>query len=166
MALANPNAAASFSIATPGDWANIRLPQGERDADDLAAVLADSWPGQASSVEELREMARSLMNAAAALDVLGAYATVLNGHGRLLPASLVINVFPLRGKTLGQVAEELSGGDGAPGREGHAWWTCRRAALSGSSGCGNGASRRMADIPCRCSFSMWPRCRAAARRWC
>lgn len=115
MALANPTAAASFSIATPGDWVSIRLPQGEGAADDLAAALADSWPGPASSVAELREMARSLMNAAAALDVLGAYATVLNDHGRLLPASLVINAFPLRGKSLGQVAEELAGGNGARG---------------------------------------------------
>ncbi len=115
MALANPMAAASFSIATPGDWANIRLPQGEGSADDLALALADSWPGPASSVAELRGMARSLMSAAAALDVLGAYATVLNDHGRLLPASLVINAFPLRGKSLGQVAEELADGNGARG---------------------------------------------------
>lgn len=117
MALASPTAAASFSIATPGDWASIRLPQGEEAADDLAAVLADSWPGPASSVAELRGIARSLMNAAAALDVLGAYATVLNDHGRLLPVSLVINAFPLRGKSLGQVAEELSGGNGAQGAQ-------------------------------------------------
>jgi hypothetical protein len=115
MALANPTTAASFSIATPGDWANIRLLQGEAAADDLAAVLADSWPGPSSSVAELRGIARSLMDAAAALDVLGAYATVLNDHGRLLPASLVINAFPLRGKSLGEVAQELSGGDGARG---------------------------------------------------
>ena len=115
MTLANPTTAASFSIAIPGDWANLRLPQGEQAADDLAASLADAWPGPASSVAELRGIARSLMNAAAALDVLGAYATVLNDHGRLLPASLVINAFPFHGQTLAQVAEQLSGGNGALG---------------------------------------------------
>jgi hypothetical protein len=47
--------------------------------------------------------------------VLCAYATVVNGHGHLLPASLVINVFPFRGQTLGHVAEQLSGDTGALG---------------------------------------------------
>jgi hypothetical protein len=115
MALADPSIAASFSIATPGDWFDIRLPQDEAAANELAARLADSWPEQAGSPGELRGIVRSLVSAAAALDVLCAYATVVNGHGRLLPASLVINAFPLCGKALGQIAEELSGGDGMPG---------------------------------------------------
>lgn len=113
MALADPTVAASFSIATPGDWFDIRLPQDEAAADELAARLADSRPERAGSAEELRGMVRSLVSASAALDVLCAYATVVNGHGRLLPASLVINAFPLRGKSLGLVAEQLSGGHGA-----------------------------------------------------
>jgi hypothetical protein len=115
MALADPTVAASFSIATPGDWFDIRLPKGEAAADELAAGLSDSWPERAGSAEELRGMVRSLVSASAALDVLCAYATVVNGHGRLLPASLVINAFPLRGKSLGHVAEQLSGGNGALG---------------------------------------------------
>ena len=115
MTLADPTIAASFSIATPGDWFDIRLPQGEAAADELAARLADSWPGQASSAEELRAVIRGLVLASAALDVLCAYATVVNGHGRLLPASLVINAFPLRGMTLGEIADELSGADGVSG---------------------------------------------------
>lgn len=115
MALADPTVAASFSIATPGDWFDIRLPQGEAAADELAARLADSWPGPAGSTEELRGAIRGLVIAAAALDVLCAYATVVNALGRLLPASLVINAFPLRGKTLGEIADELSGADGELG---------------------------------------------------
>jgi hypothetical protein len=113
MALANPAIAASFSIATPGDWFDIRLPHGEAAADELAARLAGSWPGEGGPAEELRGIVRSLVTAAAALDVLCAYATLVNGHGRLLPASLVINAFPLRGQALGYVADQLSGADGA-----------------------------------------------------
>ncbi len=113
MALADPTVVASFSIATPGDWFDIRLPQGEAAAGELAARLADSWPGQDSSAEELRGMVRSLVSASAALDVLCAHATVVNGHGRLLPASLVVNAFPLRGESLHHVADQLSGGNGA-----------------------------------------------------
>ena len=113
MTLAAPTIAASFSIATPGDWFDIRLPQGEAAADELAARLADSWPEQVSSAEELRGIVRSLVSASALLDVLCAYATVVNGHGRLLPASLVINAFPCHGKTLDSIADQLSGADGA-----------------------------------------------------
>lgn len=112
MALADPAVAASFRIATPGNWFDIRLPQDEAAADELAAALADSWPGQASS-GDLRKIVHGLVTAATALDVLCAYATLLNGHGRLLPASLVINAFPLRGKSLDYVADQLSGADGA-----------------------------------------------------
>jgi hypothetical protein len=115
MTLADTSIAASFSIATPGDWFNIRMSRSAAAADELTAWLARAWPGLASSPEELDGIVRSLGNAAAALDVLGAYATVLNGHGRLLPASLVINAFPLRGKTLGEIAEQISGGNGAAG---------------------------------------------------
>jgi hypothetical protein len=43
---------------------------------------------------------------------------VLNdGQGHLLPASLVINAFPVHGKTLTQVAEQLSDGSGAAGAQ-------------------------------------------------
>jgi hypothetical protein len=115
MALANPAVAASFSIATLGDWFDIRLPKGETAADELAARLAASWPGEegAAKEEELRDIVRSLVSAAAALDVLCAYATLVTSNGHWLPASLVINAFPLRGKTVVDVADELSGtGDG------------------------------------------------------
>jgi hypothetical protein len=114
MALAD-STTASFSIGTPGDWFDIRLPQDEAATNELAARLADSWPEQVGSPEELRGLVRTLVSAAAALDVLCAYATVVNGHGSPLPASLVVNAFPLRGKSLDHVAEELSGGDGVPG---------------------------------------------------
>ena len=113
MAPSGPTVAASFSIATLGDWFDIRLPQGESAADELAARLAASWPGEdgAEKEQELRDIVRSLVSASAALDVLCAYATLVSSQEYLLPASLVINAFPLGGKTLSQVADELSGAD-------------------------------------------------------
>lgn len=113
MALADPTTVASFRIATPGDWFDIRLPQDAVAEDELAARLASSWPGEASSGEELRGIVHSLVSAATALDVLCAYATLVDGYGRLLPASLVINAFTLGELTLDHLAEQLSGAKSA-----------------------------------------------------
>jgi hypothetical protein len=113
MALADPTTQASFRIATPGNWFDIRLPQGAAAEDELAARLADAWPEETTSGNDLRGIVHNLVSAAAALDVLCAYATLVNGYGRLLPASLVINTFPLGDLTLDQLAEQLSGTDGS-----------------------------------------------------
>jgi hypothetical protein len=100
----------SFTIATPGNWFSIRLPQGDAGADELATQLSEAWPdSQAPAEEELRGLMRSLVSAATALDVLCAYATVFNSGGRWLPASLVVNAFARRGQTLDRIAEQLSG---------------------------------------------------------
>jgi hypothetical protein len=112
MTLADTTTAASFTFATPGDWFDIRLPRGEAAADELAAQLAGSWPAGAVSAEELRSLVRSLVSACAALDVLSAYAIVLNGQGSLLPASVVVNAFPLRGMTLEEITAQLSDAEG------------------------------------------------------
>jgi hypothetical protein len=112
MSPADTTATASFTIATPGNWYDIRLPQGEAAADELAAQLAGSWPDGDRPEEELRGLTRSLVSAATALDVLCAYATVLSSGGHWLPASLVVNAFPRRGHTLSQITEQLSGADG------------------------------------------------------
>ena len=81
-------------------------------ADELAAQLAGSWPDGDGVEEELRGLTRSLVSAAAALDVLCAYATVLSSGGHWLPVSLVVNAFPRRGRTLSQITEQLSSADG------------------------------------------------------
>ncbi len=93
-------AAASFTIATPGNWYDIRLSPGEAAADELAAQLAGSWPDGDRSEDELRGLTRSLVSAATALDVLW------------LPVSLVVNAFPRRGRTLRQITDQLSSSDG------------------------------------------------------
>ena len=112
MATADTTIDTSLAIATPGDWFDIRLPQGEAGADELAAQLIRSWPDEAAPAEELRRLIRTLAAATAALDILCAYATVLKGQGPLLPASLVVNVFPFRGKSLEQIAADLSDAEG------------------------------------------------------
>jgi hypothetical protein len=113
MAIADTTIDTSLAIATPGDWFDIRLPQGEAGADELAAQLTRSWLGEAIPAEDLRRLIRTLVAAAAALDILCAYATVLKGPGQLLPASLVVNIFPLRGRSLEQIAADLSDAEGA-----------------------------------------------------
>ena len=113
MTLADTTTAASFTFATPGDWFDIRLPEGEAAADELAARLAASWPDTAGPAADLRRLVDSLVSACAALDVLSAYATVLGGQGALLPVSLVVNAFPLRGMTLEEITAQLSDAEGA-----------------------------------------------------
>jgi hypothetical protein len=113
MAPADTTTSAAFRMATPGDWFDIRLPRDEAAADELAAQLASTWPAEPGAAEQLRGLVRSLVAGCAALDVLCAYATVLNGPGQLLPASLVVNAFPLNGRSLPDVAAGLSEADGA-----------------------------------------------------
>jgi hypothetical protein len=102
-----------LAFATPGDWFAIRLPAGQVDAEQLADDLAASLQNPAISRDGLRILIRDLVEASAALDVVCAYATVLDLPGGPLSATLVASVRSMGEYTLDQVASEMSAEDGA-----------------------------------------------------
>jgi hypothetical protein len=114
MAVASPEAQPGLAFATPGNWFAIRLPKDRADADQLAGELAGVLPDM-SSADAVRVLVGDLVRACASLDVLCGYATVLDVPGGPLPASLVVNVWPLGGYTLEQVAAQMSAPDRAAG---------------------------------------------------
>jgi hypothetical protein len=114
-----------LAFATPGDWFAIRLPRERVDADQLADELATALqkpagsrdatgsPDASPSRDGLRTLIRDLVEASAALDVVCAYATVLDVPGGPLPATLVASVRSMGEYSLDQIASEMSGADGA-----------------------------------------------------
>jgi hypothetical protein len=119
MAIAGQAAQGDLAFATPGDWFAIRLPQERVDADQLAGELATAFQkpegsrDAAVSRDGLRNLISDLVEACAALDVVCAYATVLDVLGGPLPATLVASVRAMGEYTLDQIASEMSAADDA-----------------------------------------------------
>jgi hypothetical protein len=101
-------AGGGFGIATPGDWFALRVPREASDADRVAADAIAAHPEFASHRDILRDLIRGLVKACETLNVIAAYATLLDVPGGPLPASLAITAHPMGGYTLDTVAAEMS----------------------------------------------------------
>jgi hypothetical protein len=102
-----------LAFATPGDWFAVRLPRESADARRLAAEVTAARPELAPERPRLEGMLASLVEACAALDVLCAYATVLDVPAGPLPASLVVSVPQLGEETLDRVALQMAADSGS-----------------------------------------------------
>ena len=77
-----------LAFATPGDWFAVRLPRDIADTRRLAAEVTAARPELAPERPRLEGMLASLVDACTALDMLCAYATVLDvPAARYPPAS-------------------------------------------------------------------------------
>lgn len=101
-----------LAFATPGDWFPVRLPDGQADIDRMAGEVAAARPGLPIGRDVLTAMLGHLAEASAALNVAGAYATILDVPGGPLPATLLVCVRGLGGLTLDEIAAEMSIADG------------------------------------------------------
>ena len=95
------------AFATPANWLTIKVPRSSADVAQLASAVAAAQPelGSRPAVERLLN---GLVEACAELDVLGAYATILEVPGGLLPATLVASAHPMGGQALDQIAQDLA----------------------------------------------------------
>jgi hypothetical protein len=101
-----------LAFATPGDWFALRLPYGQPAADRMASEVAAARPGLPIGRDMLAGMLGHMAEASVALNVVGAYATILDVPGGPLPATMLVSVRGLDGLTLDQIAGELSIADG------------------------------------------------------
>ena len=102
-----------LAFATPGDWFALRVPKQPADADTLPSQILAAQPRLTRRREAVERMARGLVTACAQLDVLCAYTTALDVPGGPLPATVLANAYPLNGLTVFQLAEQMSGDEGA-----------------------------------------------------
>ena len=110
-----PGERGGLAFATPADWFAVRLPAERVDADRMASELASARPELAGGQDALAGLLGSLVEACSALNVLCGYATLLDTPGGPLPATLVVSVRDMGGRTLDEIAAGLSGGDGSAG---------------------------------------------------
>jgi hypothetical protein len=97
-----------LAFATPGDWFPVRLPHGRPDVDRMAGEVTATRPGLPIRRDVLVSMLGQMAEASAALNVTGAYATILDIPGGPLPATLLVSVRGLGGLTLDEIAAEMS----------------------------------------------------------
>ena len=107
-----PGDSGRLAFATPTDWFAVRLPAERVDAERMASELASARPELAGGRDVLAGLLGSLVEACAALNVLCGYATLLDTSGGLLPATLVVSVRDMGGRTLDEIAAGLSAGNG------------------------------------------------------
>lgn len=100
---------AGLTFATPGDWFTIRLPHESADASRIAAAAVADRPELARHQDAIRDLLHVLTEATRTLDIVAAYATVLDVAGGPLPATLVLAVRPMGEYTLDSIAAELAG---------------------------------------------------------
>lgn len=105
----------NLTFAIPADWFAIDLPRDRADAVQLAGEITAAHPELASLRPALERMIGDLAGLCGVLDVLGAYATVLDIPGGPLPATLVTSVHPIGAQTLDDIAGELSASDDQAG---------------------------------------------------
>jgi hypothetical protein len=89
------------------------LPHGQVDTGRVAGEWAAAHPDLPIGHDVLTAMLGHLAEASAALNVAGAYATILNVPGGPLPATLLVSVRGLGGLTLDEIAAEMSTPDSA-----------------------------------------------------
>jgi hypothetical protein len=100
--------AGQFAFATPADWVPVRLPRTQADIDRLAADIMDAYPGLAAAADTVQQMLRGFGLAAAAIHAVCARAAVTDLPGLALPATLLVSLQSMDGRTLDQVAGELA----------------------------------------------------------
>ena len=100
-----------LGFATPGDWLTIRVPRQQADAARLADQVTAARPELRPRRAVVERMLRGLIEACTELDVLGAYTTVLDVPGGLLPATLVVSVRSMGSQTLDDIARDMTVGD-------------------------------------------------------
>jgi hypothetical protein len=99
-----------FAFATPADWFPVRLPKTQADLNRLAADVMDAYPGLAEAGDTVQKLLRGFGLAAVAINALCARAAVADLPGLTLPATLLVSLQPMDGRTLDQVAVELAEG--------------------------------------------------------
>ena len=104
-----------LAFATPADWFAVRLPAERVDAERIASELAAARPELAGGQDALAGLLGSLVEACAALNVLCGYATLVDTPDGPLPATLVVSVRDMGGRTLDEIAAGLSAADGSAG---------------------------------------------------
>ena len=107
-ATAGQAAREGLAFATPGDWFPIRLPDGQVDVDRMADDTVAANPSLAGGGDMLVTMLGKLTEACAALNVISAYASVLDAPGGPLPVTLLVSVRELGGQTLDEIAAGMS----------------------------------------------------------
>jgi hypothetical protein len=103
--------AGQFAFATPADWFPVRLPRTQADVDRLAADVVDAYPVLAGQRDAVQKVLRGFGLAAVAIGAVCARAAVADLPGLALPATLLISLQAMGGRTLDQVAGELSEGE-------------------------------------------------------
>ena len=87
------------------------VPRQQADAARLADQVTAARPELRPRRAAVERMLRGLIEACTELDVLGAYTTVLDVPGGLLPATLVVSVRSMGSQTLDDIARDMTGGD-------------------------------------------------------
>jgi hypothetical protein len=99
-----------FAFATPADWFPVRLPKTQADLNRLAADVMDAYPALAGERDAVHYMLRGFGLATVAIHAVSAHAAVADLPGLALPATLLVSLQEMGGRTLDQAAGELSGG--------------------------------------------------------
>jgi hypothetical protein len=103
--------AGQFAFATPADWFPVRLPRTQADVDRLAADVVDAYPALAGERDTVQKMLRGFGLATVAIGAVCARAAVADLPGLALPATLLVSLQAMGGRTLDEVAGELSEGE-------------------------------------------------------
>ena len=99
------------AFATPADWFPVRLPRTQADVDRLAADVLDAYPVLAGESDAVKKLLRGFGLAAVAIGAVCAQAAVADLPGLALPATLLVSLQAMDGRTLDQAAAELSEGE-------------------------------------------------------
>lgn len=110
-----------FAFATPAGWFPVRLPRTRADIDRLAADVMDAYPVLAGERDTVQKMLRGFGLAAVAVGAVCARAAIAHLRGPALPETLLVSLQAMGGRTLDQVAGELS--EGTPGSSAVAMFT-------------------------------------------
>jgi hypothetical protein len=102
--------AGQFAFATPADWFPVRLPKTQADLNRLAADVMDAYPALAGERDAVQKLLRGFGLATAAIGAVSAHAAVADLSGLALPATLLVSLQAMGGRTLDQAAAELSEG--------------------------------------------------------
>ncbi len=103
-------AGGQFAFATPAGWFPVRLPRTQADIDRLAADVMDAYPVLAGERDTVQKMLRGFGMGVVAVGAVCARAAVVHLPGLALPETLLVSLQAMGGRTLDQVAGELSKG--------------------------------------------------------
>lgn len=102
-----------LAFATPRDWFPVPLPQTDADVDQLVSQIGPAVPELADKRGLMKTMLSGLIEAAATVNAVCAYAAMLHSPGPPLPATLLVSVPAIGDSTLDQLATAVSDPDDA-----------------------------------------------------